>query len=1517
MRQFYKTILAAVFVLGFFVSSFAQSDRFWSANTDSKTSIVTDKAVARTSFPKEFKLFNLNQDAIKQQLFSVVDNRLTHSTVITVPNVAGELESFEVYEASNFEPALQARFPEIRAFSGRSISHPGSTIKLSYSPQGIQTMVFRTGTANEFIEAYSADHTVYAVFASQRNKGQLPWTCSTQDQQMFSRLNDNIPSNLNPESNTGELKTMRLAQSCNGEYSNFFGAFNATQVALVLAAFNATLTRCNGCYEKDLALHLNLVPESVNVIYYDPATDPYTTLGNWNTQLQIALNTTLTGVGTPINVNNAAYDIGHMFGASGGGGNAGCIGCVCVDGQPSGTGPTKGRGITSPADGIPQGDNFDIDYVAHEVGHQLGGNHTFSHSNEGSGVNKEVGSGITIMGYAGITAHDVAPHSIDIFHEASIQQIQVNLATKTCPITTNITAVNATPVIAPHPNYTIPMSTPFHLTGSATDANPGDVLTYCWEQNDDGAGQTGTNSRAREDKPSGPNWLSFPATTSPTRFMPQLATILAGGFTTGPLPGGDGGVLIEALSNVARVLNFRLTVRDNSAYSSTVPVKVGQTAFIDVAVTVTTTSGPFMVTIPNTNVSWPGASTQTVTWNVANSTLPPVSCANVRILLSTDGGLTFPTVLVANTTNDGSETVTLPAIQSTTARIKVESIGNIFFDISNTNFTITQPINGFTFNSSTAGTATCATSTTSTVNLGTTIVGTFSTPIVLAATAGVPAGTTVTFAPNPLAPGSATVVTLNNANTLSNGTYNVTVTGTAGTVVQTTTVSFVVSGGAAPTITNPANVTVCAGATATFTVTASGPAVTGYQWQVNTGSGFNNIAGATSASYTTAATTAAMNGYLYRVLATGQCGVATSTAATLTVNTPPVITAQPTTQVVCAGNNAVFSTTATGTGLTYQWQLNTGSGFSNIAGATSASYTVTGVTLGQSGHQYQVIITGTCGSPVTSSTATLTVGNSAAITGQPTSQVVCVGATPVNFTVVATGSSLTYQWQVNTGSGFVDIPGATSPTYNAGPATAAQNGYQYHVNVFSCTPTPIVSNNVTLTVNTPSSITTQPVSTTLCAGGNASFSVVAAGTAITYQWQVSTTGCAGTFTNIAGATNATLNVNAVTAAQSGYAYQVVITNSCNTVTSQCATLTVNTPIVVTTQPASTSVCLPTNTASFSVAVTGTAPTYQWQVNTGSGFANIPGATTATLNVTSITAAMNGYQYQVLLSGTCTSSFASSVATLTVNSPVAITQQPVNTSVCEGSNTSLTVAATGSTITYQWQVSIAGAPFVNLSNTAPYSGVTTPTLNITNATAVLNGNQYRVIVSGVPCGAVNSNAVTLTVNVVPGVVLVAAEQSAINPATPTGLYATVSAPGTYTYQWFRDGILVPGQTGPSITPVTVDWFGEYRVIATNQFGCSRTSNSVRISESASNLVFIYPNPSAGAFQVRYYTPTPTEFTLNVFDSKGARVWFKKYPANAIYERMDVDLGRNASGTYTVEVRSAAGKQLATGRAVIRR
>jgi hypothetical protein len=686
MKKTHTLFLIAVLTCGLCISASAQQ-LIWSANNDDRETITKDKAVLRRSFPTDFKLFNVDIAPLRQQLFAVVDRGAQRSTVITLPNADGRLERFEVFEASNFEPELQAKFPDIRAFSGRGITDRFATLKLSYSPEGMQATVFRTasgaaqtGGQTEIIEPYSADRTVYAVFRSERRKNELPWACRTDEHRLFSAWKSQM---TRPESNTGQINILRLAQSCNGEYANYFGATSSAQVALVLAAYNGTLTRANGVYEKDLGIHMNLIPETTSIIFYNPATDPYSAdLANWNAELAGAI--------ASAGITPAMYDIGHMFGASGGGGNAGCIGCICSADHE------KGMGITSPADDIPQGDNFDIDYVVHEVGHQMGGNHTFSYGQlpipEDMGQDKEVGSGITIMGYAGITEVDTAPHSIDSYHATTIEQIQVNLPTRPCPAGQTIPmTANHPPVVAAVNNYTIPILTPFALTGSATDSE-GDAITYNWEQNDS-AQNTGVSvaaSNANAAKAIGPNWLSFATTSSPTKLFPRLSTILAGQLTTSAT-GTDDAVplVVEALSSITRDLHFRLTVRDNHVY---VPGStIGQTQLKDMTVSVTNLSGPFQITAPNTAVTWAGGSSQTVTWDVANTTLAPVSAANVKISLSTDGGNTFPNVLASSTANDGTQVVTVPSIATTTGRIRVEAVGNIFFDISNAPLTITVP----------------------------------------------------------------------------------------------------------------------------------------------------------------------------------------------------------------------------------------------------------------------------------------------------------------------------------------------------------------------------------------------------------------------------------------------------------------------------------------------------------------------------------------------------------------------------------------------------------------------------------------------------------------------------------------------------------------------------------------------------------------------------------------------------------------------------------------------------------
>jgi subtilisin-like proprotein convertase family protein len=507
---------------------------------------------------------------------------------------------------------------------------------------------------------------VYAVYKSSRKKGKLPFTCSTPEEVLVHNL---TTEQITSRSNSGSLLTFRLALSCNGEYANYFGATSAAQSALVLAQFNATMTRVNGVFEKDFAIHMNIVPQTTNVIYYDAATDPYTTMSNWNTQLQQALNTTLTGTGTTITANNAAYDIGHMFGSTGGGGNAGCIGCVCVDGVTSGAGSTKGRGITSPADGVPMGDTFDIDYVVHEMGHQFGANHTFSHNAEGAGVNVEVGGGVTIMGYAGITNYNTHMNSIDIFHAVSIAQVQANMVGKTCPTVTAIT--HSAPVVSAGADYTVPLSTPFVLTGSATDAGGTSLMTYTWEQNDNVGSSTGANSPASPTKTEGPNFACYTDASIPVRYFPVFSSTLNGSTTTAGV-----GVTAEALSSVARTLNFRLTARDNVNGQ-------GQTGFDDMVVTVANKTA-LTITVP-ANTSYPVGSSQTVVWTGAtgaNGHQTIAGGANVDISFSADNGVTW-TTLVTNTPNDGSQAVTLPAgVAAPFCRFMVKANANIFFNVS-------------------------------------------------------------------------------------------------------------------------------------------------------------------------------------------------------------------------------------------------------------------------------------------------------------------------------------------------------------------------------------------------------------------------------------------------------------------------------------------------------------------------------------------------------------------------------------------------------------------------------------------------------------------------------------------------------------------------------------------------------------------------------------------------------------------------------------------------------------------
>ena len=600
----------------------------------------------------ENHLFDLSLTGLRSSLTNAPSRvaNTKSNTIISIPNADGTLENFRIYENSNMEPALEARYPEIKSYIGIGIDNPTATAYFSVSPLGFKSMVLSADKSAVFIEPISADLATYTVYRKADKAQSLTrFECSVIDVAMPQV----DASTARPNADDALLRTFRLAMSCTGEYGVYFGGTKA----LALAAINNSMTRCNGVFEKDFGARLVLIANTDAVIYTNASTDPYAaaaSMSQWNAQLQ----STLTSV-----IGEANYDIGHLFGATGGGGNAGCIGCICTNGS-------KGSGITSPADGIPSGDNFDIDYVAHEIGHQMGANHTWTHGgNEGTGVQVEPGSGSTIMGYAGITSLDIQPHSDAYFHAVSIQQVTNNIKAKTCSV--NTATGNAIPTAGAGSDYTVPKSTPFMLTATGTDAN-GDALTFNWEQMDSQTNATVPSAT----KTSGVNFRSYNSTTSPTRYFPRMASVLTGATTTS---GSE--LVVEALSSVARTLNFRVTVRDNRAGG---PANNSD----DMIVTVNATAGPFSVSSPNTAVSYVGGSSQTVTWAVAGTTANGVNCANVDVLLSTDGGTTWSTLLAA-TPNDGTEAVTIPNTPGTTNRIMVKGTNHIFFDVSNTNFTIT------------------------------------------------------------------------------------------------------------------------------------------------------------------------------------------------------------------------------------------------------------------------------------------------------------------------------------------------------------------------------------------------------------------------------------------------------------------------------------------------------------------------------------------------------------------------------------------------------------------------------------------------------------------------------------------------------------------------------------------------------------------------------------------------------------------------------------------------------------
>ncbi|MCW2121122.1 reprolysin-like metallopeptidase [Flavobacterium sp. 7A] len=652
-----KKYILLVLLFANHLSSFAQYHNSWT-KINQEANSITNKPTNITQ-PERILLYQLDLTTFKQLLpLTYSKTAKASNSIIEIPNTKGTLEKFSVWENSNLEPELQEKYKDIRSYAGKGITDKNATLNISISPKGIQTIILRADSSSEFIEAYPENPALYIVFNSKTTEeGATHLTCKTEEKSL------NKPT-LNQTSKTTSsakvFKTLRLALSCTAEYAIYHGG----TVAGALAAMNATLTRVNAVFNRDLAVKLIIIANNEQLIFTNPKTDPYSNasdLDNWGLELQKTLTNT---------IGNSAYDLGHVFGASGGGGNAGCIGCVC-DNPKNLDSYGKGSAYTSPGNSKPEGDAFDIDFVAHEFGHQLGANHTFSYDIEGTGVNVEPGSGSTIMGYAGVTeSYDVQANSDDYYSFASILQIQTNLSTKTCPISTPI--ANNPPVINAGPDYTIPKGTAFILKGSGTDPE-GDIITYNWEQNDSATtGASEANSLAIPTKTSGPLFRSVYPTTSPMRYMPNYDNVLSNKLTSN----------WESVSTVARTLHFVLTGRDNAIQGT------AQTNSDETVITVNATTGPFTLTSQNTDdVSWLQGSFETITWDVNNSNTLPGS-SNVNIKLSTDGGLTFTTTLAANIANNGSARIEVPNITQKNCRILIEPIDNIYYALNSKTFAI-------------------------------------------------------------------------------------------------------------------------------------------------------------------------------------------------------------------------------------------------------------------------------------------------------------------------------------------------------------------------------------------------------------------------------------------------------------------------------------------------------------------------------------------------------------------------------------------------------------------------------------------------------------------------------------------------------------------------------------------------------------------------------------------------------------------------------------------------------------
>ncbi len=641
----------------------------WSLITESRIQITGE----RTIIPQKYKTFHVSAQELKNLLFSAPDEGqvlLRNSQVIVdLPLPDGSIQKFRVVQASIMAPELAAQYPNIKTFNVEGIDDPSANGKLDWNDFGFHGMI-RKPSGDMFIDPYSRNNTsdyitYYTADFQKDSKDVIPEVGVKNDSKIEPKKKDVFESSeesvLATICSGTKLRKYRLAVACTGEYAKAATGKASPTTSEILSVVTTSVNRVDGIYETEVAVRMVLISTETTILYGDPNTDPFTGNNNGGTLINESQSVITSKIGS------ANFDIGHTF--STGGGGIASLGCVCTNSE-------KASGVTG--SGNPVGDPYDVDYVAHEMGHQFGGSHTFACNtsscgggNGNSSTAMEPGSGVTIMAYAGIcgTVNNISAHSIAYFHTINFDEIMAyttNGNGKSCPVTT--TTTNNSPVVTAPSSYTIPFSTPFTLTGSATDSD-NDPLTYSWEEIDAKYGIDWNSGNK-------PFFRSYNPVTSPSRTFPSTSIILTGPSAYQTTKG-------EYLPSTPQSLNFRLIARDNKMGG-------GGVCYAKTSVTVAD-AGPFQITYPNaTNIVWAGASTQTVTWDVNKTNASPVSCANVNILVSVDNGVTY-TTLLANTPNDGTQSIITPQIPvtKTTCRIRVEAANNIFFDINDNKFTIT------------------------------------------------------------------------------------------------------------------------------------------------------------------------------------------------------------------------------------------------------------------------------------------------------------------------------------------------------------------------------------------------------------------------------------------------------------------------------------------------------------------------------------------------------------------------------------------------------------------------------------------------------------------------------------------------------------------------------------------------------------------------------------------------------------------------------------------------------------